>query len=278
MSIRKRADTQWTVSESAFTDNRKVITGLDESTSYDFRVRRGVGPYSAIVSDSTTAQPPVVTVTQAMGTSISISWTPGSILTGNYEVGYKFSSSNVWTTETTTETGTTYTIDDLSAGTYDIRVRRASGPYGMAQATLAFIHATFTLPDNADVGGVGVSQAEVPVSVTAGNSGATSWTITYQETSPSMGTAQTATVLASSPSVTLMLDWSKTYSISLSSTAGDVGAAQTVTTPSTPATYVQYIRFGARRFGGVGVDATGRINMELARVGSRYSFNNYQVE
>ena len=116
-----------------------AITGLTENTAYDFRVRRGTGPWatqtnvSTLTSATTPGTAPTVTVTTTHNTA-TVSYSGGGS-TGVYRVQYRRSggTGNIRLDtfiDITGEGATSATITDLRANTaYDFRVQRGNGPW-----------------------------------------------------------------------------------------------------------------------------------------------------
>ena len=123
----------WTTSEAATTLESKKITGLESGKIYNFRVRRGTGPYGT-ANASTTHIAPTLTVGTRTTTSVALTWTAGTVENGTYQIQYKLTTETQWTTDANAFTGQSKTVTGLRSGLqYDFRIRRGTGPYGTAR-------------------------------------------------------------------------------------------------------------------------------------------------
>jgi trimeric autotransporter adhesin len=150
----------WVNAATATTSLSVNLSGLTESSLYDWRVRANctgaTGAY-AQAQFTTATTPTCGTVTGLSSSAITtttatVSW---SALSGanNYDVDYKLASSGTWINAATATTSLSVNISGLTASSlYDSRVRAnctgATGAYAQAQFTTA---ATPTCPGPYDV-------------------------------------------------------------------------------------------------------------------------------
>ena len=131
-SYKPSSSTTWT-NKNVGTNTSYTITGLDNNTSYDVRVKAiGDGEtyksvYSSVVSASTDDSltplaTPVLTVAATTPTKITISW--DSVANAErYSFSYKLASESTWTSKNV-GTDASYTITGLTLNTeYDVRVK-----------------------------------------------------------------------------------------------------------------------------------------------------------
>jgi chitodextrinase len=138
VQYRTHGGSTWSTFASGVTGTSDVVTGLTAGTEYDFQVAAtnsaGTGPYSSIVSTTTTPSAPAVpgaitgvTLGTPGSTALPITWTlptSGGAIT-NITVSYCLHGSGNYTTASSTvsATATSYTITGLTASTaYDIEV------------------------------------------------------------------------------------------------------------------------------------------------------------
>ena len=123
----------WTDANHSGTGTTKTISSLTNGTTYHVQVRAengvGNGSWSSNVSgmpDQTPRKPSKPTVTRG-NAQLSVSWsapTNNGTAISDYDVQYKKSSDDDWTSHSFTGTGTSTTISSLDNGTqYDVQVR-----------------------------------------------------------------------------------------------------------------------------------------------------------
>ena len=123
----------WTDANHSGTATTKTISSLTNGTTYHVQVRAengvGNGSWSSSVSgmpDQTPRKPSKPTVTRG-NAQLSVSWsapTNNGTAISDYDVQYKKSSDDDWTSHSFTGTGTSTTISSLDNGTqYDVQVR-----------------------------------------------------------------------------------------------------------------------------------------------------------
>ncbi len=138
LSYKLASATTWT-NKNVGTNVSCMITGLEVNSEYEIRLK-AVGDgisyksvYSAIISAQTNSTPdvpdgpvplatPVLTVGDATGTTITVSWdaVPNAV---RYSLSYKLASATTWTNKNV-GTATSYTITGLTPDTwYDVRLK-----------------------------------------------------------------------------------------------------------------------------------------------------------
>ena len=125
----------WPSTGSFTTITAHQVGGLTPNVTYQIRVRRGTGPWSNTLTATTQHQPPTVSLSLS-GAALTVSWTGGTVTSGNYTVQYRKVPTTTWTTATTSDSASPYvlTLPDTTGNTqYYVRVRRGSGPYSFAR-------------------------------------------------------------------------------------------------------------------------------------------------
>lgn len=127
---------------STSSNTSRNITGLNSSTSYDWRVKTNCTFDSSnfvstsFITASSCSAPTNPTLSSATGSSITLGWSATSGAT-SYVVEYKTSASSSWTTLSST-TNTSYNLTGLSAGNYNWRVYANCGSNISAYLTSDF--------------------------------------------------------------------------------------------------------------------------------------------
>ena len=128
----------WTVDDETLTAVTHTVDGLTCNTAYDFRVSAygdgttlaaAWGEASTSATATTGACPPPapaapgsVTAGTVTAASVPLSWAAVANVS-KYRVEYRVSSTQTWTVDDDTLTGTTHTVDGLTCGTaYEFRV------------------------------------------------------------------------------------------------------------------------------------------------------------
>ena len=138
LEYKAATDEDWT--EASLTDNVAELTGLTPETSYSLRVASlceddEISSYTTATFTTTVACPaPVITVSAVTENSAAISYTGAA---EEYELKYKATGDEDWTTETITENP--YTLDNLTPSTtYTLELRANCGEEdGMSSAGTA---------------------------------------------------------------------------------------------------------------------------------------------
>ena len=158
-------------------------------TTYMFRVRRGTGPWSETLSVTTlgTAQtaptPPTITVSNITQTTFTLSWSGGSVTTGQWELQYF--TSGAWASQIKSSTVTSTNITGRTAATaYRYRVRRGSGPWATTTVTTLAAAPTPevpTPPATAPTISVTTTRNSATVSYSGGSVTTGAWQVQYKE-------------------------------------------------------------------------------------------------
>ena len=134
---KRRSATTWTDHAHSGTGTTATIGSLRRGTTYDVQVRagnaHGEGSYSPSGSATLIGRPSAPAapnVAAASPTSLRVTWTApaanGAAIT-DYDVRYKRSTANAWTSHSFAGTGTATTISGLTTGTaYHVQVRAAN--------------------------------------------------------------------------------------------------------------------------------------------------------
>ncbi len=120
----------WTTAASAATTTSVAITGLTQSTLYDYRVTTtcATGSSTATAAQFTTATPTCgtptgLTASAITTTSATVSWSVVSSA-NSYDVDYKTAAATTWTNAATATTASSVALSGLVSGiVYDYRVR-----------------------------------------------------------------------------------------------------------------------------------------------------------
>ena len=109
-----------------------AFIGLDAGSDYEFRGRRGNGPWSDTAEETTFHKAPSLSVT-INGTTANLLWSGGSVSSGSYTIWWKEDSQSWDDAQSKTDTASPGSVTGLTRGkTYDFRVQRGSGPYSTA--------------------------------------------------------------------------------------------------------------------------------------------------
>ena len=210
-TVQWRASGQdWSSHTTSATEH--TITGLEESTTYDFRVRANGSPadspFSSVENETSGASsltsPTGVSGSAESTTSIKITWnavTPSAGLTlSGYKVEWRKSSDTNWMDHTTAATD--YTITGLSENTtYNIRVTAQGTGFGSpadsspAHGQDVSTPASVTMPPPSGVAGTALSTSSIKVTWTAPTVPAgvtlTEYTVEWREIAASSWTSAT---------------------------------------------------------------------------------------
>ena len=133
----------WTASSTASANSTSTnVTGLSPSTAYEFRVvarnQHGDAPSSAATLTMPPAAPSGARATALSSASARVDWTDNSSDESGFEVEYKASGTQTWTTFGTAAAAdaTSLTITGLTANTqYQFRVRARHQANGLSSAS-----------------------------------------------------------------------------------------------------------------------------------------------
>ena len=223
----------WTSFATAQTTTSASLTGLTQSSLYDWRVRatcsNGSGNY--VSAQFTTATPFVcsspagLTASAITSSSATLNWTAVSGAV-SYAVDYKLSTDTTWTNIASATTSTSVALSGLATSTtYNYRVSTNCGSNGAsgfstAQFTTA---APFVCNSPATLSTSAITSSGATVSWSA-VSGAVSYAVDYKLSTDTVWTnVASATTLTS---VTLSgLSASSTYNVRVSSSCGTNGTS-----------------------------------------------------
>ena len=191
--------TGWTTATATHPASPYTVTGLTPGASYDFRVRRGDGPFSAVVTTTTGAGvAPTLTVGTRTASTVALSWTGGDIPSGNYQVDYRAGTTGAWTTATSSQAASPYTVTGLTASsTYQFRIRRgATGPWSapVSATTTGYTAPTLTAGT--------ATQTTMPLTWTGGDYPSGNYQVDYRAGTTGAWTTATSSQAASPYTVT----------------------------------------------------------------------------
>lgn len=204
VEYKKSADANWTVQSTNYSSNNIVLSGLQENTSYDFRVSTACQTTPTLITTTFTTATFVCPSATGLATSnittssATLSWTALTNV-ANYTVEYKLSTELNWTVATASTTGTSLTLNGLLSGsTYNWRVTPnctisvTSGTSATATFTTTFV---CNAPANNQVTNITGTTATISWNPMPG---ATGYDVDYKRTSSTKWTrAATATTATS---------------------------------------------------------------------------------
>jgi hypothetical protein len=143
----------WTSVAAGLPATQIAIASLLASTSYDFIVIPNVngvsGPPSSVVSAVTrsalnpVAAPTNITFSNATSSSITVAWSPSSGSVETYNVEYRQTGTNAWTSESQLFTSTSYTATSLNPSqSYDWQITAVGSDKSTATSPLALYSTT----------------------------------------------------------------------------------------------------------------------------------------
>ena len=190
---------------SALTGTTLFPSGRTAGTTYMFRVRRGTGAWSETLSVTTLAganvapTPPTITASNITSAGFTLSWSGGSVTTGQWELQYF--TSGAWTSQIRSSTITTTNITGRTAATaYRYRVRRGTGPWAETTVTTLAAAPTPQTPDTAPSLSVTTTRNSATATYSGGSITTGAWQVQYRESSV---TAWTETTGEGTSSVTI---------------------------------------------------------------------------
>ncbi|MDZ4806706.1 MAG: M12 family metallo-peptidase [Bacteroidota bacterium] len=240
----------WTNAATATTATSINLSGLSQSTVYDWRVRTNCSSLSSAYSaaqfttltPATCNAPAGLSSTAITTSSATVSWTAVSGAV-SYDVEYKTTASGTWTNAATGTTATSINLSGLSQSTvYDWRVRTNCSSLSSAYSAVQFTTLT-PAPCDAPIGLASSSITTSSATVSwAAVSGAVSYDVDYKTTASGTWTnAATATtgtsVNLSGLSQSTVYDWRVRTNCSSLSSAYSSSQFTTVTASVCPGIY-----------------------------------------
>ena len=256
LQYRETGTSDWTQVDDQ-TGMSYTITGLSLETEYEVQVRAtnsvGDSGWSSSEAATTTSTVPYApdapAVTVLSPSSVSVTWSApsddgGETITG-YDLQYRETGTTDWT-QVSDETGTSYTITGLSAGTeYEVQVRATNSLGDSDWSTSGTATTTTRIPDAPDALTITAGSATLEISWSEpaedGGVAITSYDLQYRETGTSAwsqvldltGTSYTITGLSAGTGYEVQVRATNSLGDSGWSTSGTATTATTV--PSAPA-------------------------------------------
>ena len=256
LQYRETGTSDWTQVDDQ-TGTSYTITGLSLETEYEVQVRAtnslGDSGWSSSEAATTTSTVPYApaapTVTVLSPSSVSVTWSApsddgGETITG-YDLQYRETGTSDWT-QVDDETGTSYTITGLSAGTeYEVQVRATNSLGDSDWSTSGTATTTTRIPDAPDALTITAGSATLEISWSEpaedGGVAITSYDLQYRETGTSAwsqvpdltGTSYTITGLSAGTGYEVQVRATNSLGDSGWSTSGT--ATTDTTVPSAPA-------------------------------------------